>query len=315
MKSNETILVTGACGQIGTVLTKELRKIYGKDNVIASDIKKNSASIEPYIFLDILNEHRLVEIIHDFKITQIYHLAAILSASGEWNPMKTWNINLNGLLTILNLAKDEKINKVFFPSTIAVFGKTTPRIDTPQHTPLCPETVYGMSKVSGELWCNYFYNRFNVDVRSIRYPGIIGYDSIPHGGTTDYAVEIFHELIKNSKYTCFLERNTRLPMMYIPDAIRATIELMEAPIDSIKNRSSYNLSAMSFTPEELFIEIAKYIKDIEITYVPDFRQEIAAGWTESINDDEARKDWNWNHEYDLDKMTKDMIGHIKPLYK
>lgn len=311
----EKILVTGACGQIGTVLTKELRKIFGDHQVIASDIKKSDKEIEPYVFLDIVNEQRIVEIIHDHKITQIYHLAAILSASGEWNPLKTWNINLNGLLTILRIAKDENISKVFFPSTIAVFGKTTPRINTPQNVPLLPETVYGISKVSGELWCNYVNKRYNIDVRSLRYPGIIGHGTIPHGGTTDYAVEIFHELIKNGKYTCFLKADTRLPMMYIPDAIRATIELMESPQESIKNRAGYNLSAMSFTPEELFNEIKTHLQNVNISYSPDFRQEIAAGWTESIDDSPAREDWGWKHEYDLKKMTEDMILHIRPQYK
>ena len=311
----EKILVTGACGQIGTVLTKELRKIFGDNQVIASDIKKSDKEIEPYVFLDIVNEQRIVEIIHDYKITQIYHLAAILSASGEWNPLKTWNVNLNGLLSILRIAKDENISKVFFPSTIAVFGKTTPRINTQQNVPLLPETVYGMSKVSGELWCNYVNKRYNIDVRSLRYPGIIGHGTIPHGGTTDYAVEIFHELIKNGNYTCFLKADTRLPMMYIPDAIRATIELMEAPQERIKNRAGYNLSAMSFTPEELFHEIKMHLENVSINYEPDFRQEIAAGWTENIDDSTAREDWAWQHEYDLKKMTEDMILHIRPQYK
>jgi nucleoside-diphosphate-sugar epimerase len=310
----ERILVTGANGQIGTVLCKELREKYGVENVIASDIIKSKHENEPYIFLDILNEQRLKEAIHDHKITQVYHLAAILSANGEWNPMKTWNINLNGLLSILNLAKDHEINKVFFPSTIAVFGRTTPRHETAQHVPMTPETVYGMSKVSGELWCNYYHTRYGVDVRSLRYPGIISYQSIPHGGTTDYAVEIFHGIIKDNFYECFLEKDTMLPMMYIPDAIRATIELMEANAEDISIRTSYNLAAMSFTPENIFNKIKAYYPEAKIEYKPDFRQKIAEGWTASIDDSHARKDWNWNHDFDLDKLTQDMIAHIKVMY-
>ncbi|NNF33207.1 MAG: NAD-dependent epimerase/dehydratase family protein [Saprospiraceae bacterium] len=311
----EKILVTGANGQIGTVLCAELRKIYGKDQVLASDIKRASEKNEPYIFLDILNEQRLREVIDDHGITQVYHLAAILSANGEWNPMKTWNINLNGLLSILNLAKEHHIKKIFFPSTIAVFGNTTPKVNTAQHVPLLPETVYGISKVSGEMWCNYYYNRYGVDVRSLRYPGIISHQSIPAGGTTDYAVEIFHGIIKDNDYECFLDADTALPMMYIPDAIRATIELMEAPKEHIKVRTSYNLSAMSFTPAEIFEEIQKEYPDATIKYEPDFRQAIAEAWSSSIDDSEARNDWDWKHEYDLKALAEDMIRHIKPMYE
>ncbi len=308
------ILVTGANGQIGKVLVAELRRVYGRDSVLATDIKKSAENNEPYEFLDILNENRLYEIVHDHKITEIYHLAAILSAHGEWNPLKTWNINLNGLLTILELAKKKDIQKVFFPSTIAVFGKTTPQVNTPQDVPLLPETVYGMSKVTGELWCNYYHKKYGVDVRSVRYPGIIGYQSIPHGGTTDYAVEIFHEIIKNNVYTCFLDGDTRLPMMYMPDAVDATIKLMQADAAAIQTRSSYNLSAMSFSPRELFTEIKKYFPESEIAYDPDFRQEIAAAWSESIDDSRAHKEWKWKPSYDLARMTQDMIENIKKLY-
>ncbi|HMQ07292.1 MAG TPA: NAD-dependent epimerase/dehydratase family protein [Saprospiraceae bacterium] len=310
----DKILVTGANGQIGKVLTQSLRMEYGTDRVIASDIVKSAEDNDPYVFLDILNETRLYEIIEDHAITQIYHLAAILSASGEWNPVKTWNINLNGLLTILKLAKEKNIEKVFFPSTIAVFGHTTPRMDTQQHVPMTPETVYGISKVAGELWCNYYHLKYGIDVRSLRYPGIIGYQSIPHGGTTDYAVEIFHEMLKGNTYTCFLKEDTRLPMMYIPDAISATIQLMQAPSSQITVRTSYNLAAMSFTPKEIFEEIKKHLPQATIRYKPDFRQEIAAAWTESIDDSRARSDWNWNHAYDLPRMTEDMIINIKKLY-
>ena len=307
----ERILVTGANGQIGTVLTAALRSIYGVENVIASDITEPKLQAGPFCFLDILNTQRLAEHVSDLKITQIYHLAAILSANGEWNPQKTWNINLNGLLSVLDLAKDKKIKKVFFPSTIAVFGKTTPRQNTPQDVPLLPTTVYGMSKSSGEQWCNYYHNRYGVDVRSVRYPGIIGYRSIPSGGTTDYAVEIFHSAIESKEYTCFLEKDTRLPMMYMPDAIRATTELMEAPYDNITLRYGYNLAAMSFTPEEIYNSILEHYPDFKIKYKADFRQKIASSWTESIDDSIARKDWNWSPEYDLKRMTTDMISNLK----
>lgn len=222
------ILITGANGQIGRVLTEELRKIYGNEAVLATDIAKLPINVEPFEFLDILNAQRLKEIVEEYKVTQIYHLAALLSANGEWNPIQTWNINLNGLLSILELAKEKNLDKIFFPSTIAVFGQTTPRIGTLQDVPLLPTTVYGMSKVAGELWCNYYHNRYGIDVRSLRYPGIIGWQSLPAGGTTDYAVEIFHAAIKDGKYECFIEEDTKLPMMYMDDAIKATIDLMRA---------------------------------------------------------------------------------------
>jgi len=314
--TKETILVTGANGQIGTVLTNELRKIYGNDNVIASDIIEPIKENNPFIFLDILNTQRLHEKVKELGVTQIYHLAAILSASGEWNPLKTWNINLNGLLSILDLGEKSKtLKKIFFPSTIAVYGPNTPRINTPQHCYLDPSTVYGISKSAGELWCNYYHNRYGVDIRSIRYPGIIGYQSIPSGGTTDYAVEIFHAALKDKHYDCFLEAETRLPMMYMPDAIRATIELMESPKDAIKERTSYNLAAMSFTPQELYREICEHIPDFTIDYKPDQRQNIANSWSESIDDSAARTDWNWNHNFDIKKMATDMIKNLKPQYE
>lgn len=309
--SKPKILITGANGQIGRVLTEELRKLHGQDAVLATDIAKLPVTVEPFEFLDILNHQRLVEIIEDHKITQIYHLAAILSANGEWNPIKTWNINLNGLLSILELARDKKLDKVFFPSTIAVFGNTTPRQNTPQDVPLLPTTVYGMSKATGELWCNYFHQRYGVDVRSLRYPGIIGWQSLPAGGTTDYAVEIFHEALKHGQYECFLSENTRLPMMYMDDAIKATIDLMEADADKIKIRYAYNLAAMSFTPAEIADEIRKHIPDFKITYKPDFRQEIAKTWSETIDDANARVDWDWKPAFDLCSMTDDMLMHLR----
>lgn len=308
--SKKMILVTGANGQIGQVLTKRLCQIHGADNVLATDITKLDGYSEKFEFLDILNKNRLQEIIVDYGVTQIYHLAAILSANGEWNPKKTWNVNLNGFLTLLTIAVDKKIEKVFFPSTIAVFGNTTPRVNTSQHVPLMPETVYGMSKATGENWCNYFHKRYDLDVRSIRYPGIIGYQSLPGGGTTDYAVEIFYAALKGEEYTCFLKEDTRLPMMYMDDALRATTDLMEAPKDLIKIRSSYNLAAMSFSPIEIVREIQKHIPDFKVKFEPDFRQDIAASWTESIDDSHARSDWGWKHEYNLEKMVKDMLDNV-----
>ena len=308
------ILVTGANGQIGTVLTEALRASFGEDQVLATDIKKPEGHTGPFEMLDILNTQRIVEIIDDYNITTIYHLAAILSANGEWNPQKTWNINLNGSLSILEIARSHGLRKVFFPSTIAIFGPTTPQVMTPQHSVATPATVYGMSKVSGELWCNYYWHRYGLDVRSLRYPGIISYQSMPGGGTTDYAVDIFHQAIQHGHYTCFLEANTRLPMMYMDDAIRATLELMAAPQEDIKIRTSYNLAAMSFTPAELAAEIKNHIPGFTISYEPDHRQEIAASWTESINDDDARKDWGWKHQYDLESMTTEMLKQLKKKY-
>ena len=237
-------------------------------------------------------------------------MAAILSANGEWNPLKTWNINLNGLLAILDLARELKLDQVFFPSTIAVFGQTTPRKHTHQNVPLLPSTVYGISKSTGELWCNYFHSKYGLDVRSVRYPGIIGWQSLPAGGTTDYAVEIFHAALKHKHYDCFLESDTRLPMMYMADAIKATIDLMSTPNENISIRYGYNLAAMSFTPAEIADEIRKHIPDFTISYKPDFRQEIASSWSESIDDSQARKDWNWVPEYDLSSMTKDMLYQL-----
>lgn len=313
--SQPKILVTGANGQIGRVLTEELRKKYGTSNVLASDIQKHHIHNDPFEFLDILNLQRLKEIIEDHNINQIYHLAAILSANGEWNPVKTWNINLNGLLSVLELAREKNIEKIFFPSTIAVFGKTTPRINTPQDVPLLPTTVYGISKATGELLCNYYHQRYGTDVRSLRYPGIIGWQSLPAGGTTDYAVEIYHAALKGETYECFLAEDTRLPMMYMDDAIQATIQLMDADQDAIKVRYSYNLAAMSFTPAEIAAEIRKHIPDFKIVYKPDFRQEIAQSWSESIDDIKAREEWNWKPAFDLSKMTEDMLYHLKQTLK
>jgi nucleoside-diphosphate-sugar epimerase len=309
------ILVSGASGQIGTALTRALRERYGQESVLATDIKKPEEDEGLFEMMDILNVQRMGELIEDYEVTEIYHLAAILSASGEWHPLKTWNVNLNGLLSVLDLAVQKKVSKVFFPSTIAVFGATTPKTATPQDVPLVPTTVYGISKVAGELWCNYYYQRYNLDVRSVRYPGIISYEALPGGGTTDYAVEIFHEAIKNGKYKCFLKADTRLPMLYMPDAIRGTIQLMEAPFDNIRIRYGYNIAEMNFTPAELAGSIKKYIPDFSISYEPDFRQKIAESWSESIDDSKAREDWGWQPAFDLDKMTRDMLSHLSEFYQ
>ncbi len=311
----DRILILGANGQLGSVLVDKLRERYGVDHVLATDITKPKIETGPFKMLDILNVDRLHETIADYKITEIYHLAAILSANGEWNPSKTWNVNLNGLLSVLEVAREDHIKKVFFPSTIAVFGNTTPRENTPQDCPLLPETVYGMSKTAGELWCNYYHKKYGVDVRSLRYPGVIGHQSMPGGGTTDYAVEIYHEALKKGKYTSFLKKDTRLPMIYMEDVIRATFGIMDAEASKIKIRNSYNLTSMSFTPEELAAEIKKHIPNFEIDYQPDFRQAIADSWTNSIDDSAAREDWGWKPTFDLASMTKDMIHHLKPKYQ
>jgi nucleoside-diphosphate-sugar epimerase len=310
----EKILVIGASGQIGVELTLALRNLYGAQNVIASDLREQNPLLEgtgPYVSLDVMNKEMLhVQVIRQ-NVTQIYLLAAILSATGEKNPNLAWHLNMQGLLNVLDIAREEKLTKVYWPSSIAVFGPTSPKQDCPQQTIIEPTTVYGISKYAGEFWCNYYFNKFGVDVRSLRYPGLISYKSAPGGGTTDYAVEIYHEALANKSYTCFLEKGTYLPMMYMPDAIRATIELMEAPIEKIKVRTSYNLSAMSFSPEEIAASIQKHIPAFHMDYEPDYRQSIADSWPQSIDDSVARADWGWKHEYDLDKMTADMLANLK----
>lgn len=308
------ILITGANGQVGTALAAALRSNYGIDKVLCTDIRKPKIEHGPFEMLDILNVQRMAEVIEDHHITQVYHLAAILSANGEWNPKKTWNVNLNGQLSILELAQQYQMDKVFFPSTIAVFGTTTPKINTPQHTAAEPSTVYGMSKLAGELWCQYYHQRYGVDVRSLRYPGIIGWQSHPGGGTTDYAVDIFHQALQSGEYTCYLKSDTILPMLYMDDAIRATIELMEAPEEHISIRTSYNLAGLSLSPNLLYEEIKKHIPSFKIDYKIDFRQQIADSWTESIDDSIARNDWGWQEAFDISKMTADMILHLKPKY-
>jgi nucleoside-diphosphate-sugar epimerase len=309
----ERILVIGACGQIGVELTLALRKIYGGANVVASDLREENDLLKgtgPYVSMDVMNKEMLhVQVIRQ-NITQIYLLAAILSATGEKNPPLAWNLNMTGLLNVLDIAREEKIRKVYWPSSIAVFGPTSPKKNCPQQTIIEPTTVYGISKFAGEFWCNYFHHRYGLDVRSLRYPGLISYKSAPGGGTTDYAVEIFHEAVEEKKYECFLSENTYLPMMYMPDAIRATIELMEAPAENISVRTSYNISGMSFSPIEIAAVIRKHIPDFEISYKPDYRQAIADSWPQSIDDSTANRDWGWKPEFDLEKMTADMFENL-----
>src|SRR5882724_6509984 len=309
----EKILVIGASGQIGVELTLALRKIYGNGNVIASDLREENELLKgtgPYVSLDVMNNEMLhVQVIRQ-GITQIYLLAAILSATGEKNPNLAWHLNMQGLLNVLDIAREEKLQKVYWPSSIAVFGPTSPKQNCPQRTIIEPSTVYGISKYAGEFWCNYFYLKYGVDVRSLRYPGLISYKSAPGGGTTDYAVEIFHAATEEKKYTCSLKADTYLPMMYMPDAIRSTIELMEAPAKKISIRTSYNLSGMSFSPKEIAAEIKKHIPGFSISYKPDYRQAIADSWPQSIDDTVARKDWAWKEEYDLAGMTKDMLENL-----
>ena len=311
---SKKILVIGASGQIGSELTIKLRELYGKQQVIASDIKKGGEELMfsgPFEIADATDKARIEELIEKHNITDVYLMAAMLSATAEKIPMKAWHLNMESLFIILNLAKDQKIKRVFWPSSIAVFGPTTPREDTPQTTIMEPSTVYGISKQTGERWCEYYFNKYGVDVRSLRYPGIISYKTLPGGGTTDYAIEIFHEAIKNGKYTSFLSEDTGLPMMFMDDAIKATVDIMEAPSENIKVRSSYNLAAMTFTPKELAAQIKSHIPEFEISYAPDSRQNIADSWPSSIDDSEARKDWNWKHDYDLAKLTSTMLEGLK----
>jgi nucleoside-diphosphate-sugar epimerase len=311
MNNSETILIIGACGQIGSELTMALRKNYS--NVIAADLKEPGNEVKEsglFLRLDVLNKNSLYETVKKHNVKQIYHLAAILSATGEKNPELAWRVNMKGLRQVLDACVDLEVKKLFWPSTIAVFGPTTPRQNTPQWTVMEPNTIYGISKQAGERWCDYYWQKRNLDVRSVRYPGLISYKTPGGGGTTDYAIDIYFEAKKTNRYTCFLAEKTRLPMMYMPDAIRGTIELMEAPAEKVKVRSSYNISAISFTPEEQAMSIQKQLADFSIDYAPDFRQKIAESWPESINDDVARNDWGWKPEFDLDAMTKDMLENI-----
>jgi nucleoside-diphosphate-sugar epimerase len=308
--STERILIIGSNGQIGLELAESLRINYGSENVICSDVRKMDQQIEPFEILDILDQKKLLEIVNKYKITQVYLLAALLSATAEKNPKFAWDLNMNGLFHVLDLAKEGIIKKIYWPSSIAVFGPTTPRILTPQYTVMEPNTIYGISKQAGERYCEYYHQKYGVDVRSIRYPGLIGWKSAPGGGTTDYAVHIYHEALKNKTYECFLSAETALPMMYMPDAIRATIELMESPAEKVKIRSSYNVAGISFNPEQIAASIRKHIPEFTITYKPDFRQAIADSWPQSINDEHATQDWGWKLEYDLDAMTQVMLDNL-----
>jgi len=311
---NTKILIIGACGQIGTELTQKLRSIYGNENVIASDIRKlNNDIVNNGIFevVNALDYNQIEHLVEQYQITDVYLMAALLSATAEKNPAFAWDLNMNSLFHVLNLAKAKKIKKIFWPSSIAVFGLTTPRENTPQYTIMEPTTVYGISKQTGERWCEYYHNIYGVDVRSIRYPGLISWSTEPGGGTTDYAVDIYHKALKDGKYECFLSEDTALPMMYMDDAIRATVEIMQAPNEQIKIRSSYNLSGISFTPAEIATEIKKHIPDFTISYKPDFRQKIADTWPASIDDSSARQDWNWKHKFDLGSMTVEMLENLK----
>ena len=314
----DTILVIGSSGQIGTELVMKLREMYTNNYVIASDIRTSSVEVMqsgPFEELDIMNEARLHEIVKKYNVTQVYLLAALLSATAEKNIELGWNLNMRSLSHVLDLGREKVIKKIYWPSSIAVFGPTTPQLMTPQYTIMEPNTVYGISKQAGERWCEYYFNKFSVDVRSIRYPGLIGWKAAPGGGTTDYAVHIFHEALKHGKYESFLNANTTLPMMYMPDAIRATIELMEAPAEQVKIRSSYNVGGVSFNPEEIAAEIRRHLPAFEMSYQEDYRQAIANSWPQSIDDSHAQEHWGWKAEYDLSKMTDDMMSNLKEQYK
>ena len=314
----KSILIIGACGQIGTELTLKLREINGKNAVIASDIREGHEELMksgPFEFINAMDYESIHNVVDKYKITDVYLMAAMLSATGEKFPAKAWELNMNSLFNVLNLAKEGIIKKVFWPSSIAVFGPTTPKDNTPQETVMEPSTVYGISKQAGERWCEYYFNKYGVDVRSIRYPGIISWKANPGGGTTDYAVEIYHNALLIGKYNSFLSKDTKLPMMYMDDAIEATIKIMEANPKDIKIRSSYNLAAMSFTPEEIAEEIKKIVPEFKIKYHSDFRQNIADSWPRSIDDSKAREDWGWQHKFDLEDMSKSMLNSLHNKYE
>ncbi|MDX2249032.1 MAG: NAD-dependent epimerase/dehydratase family protein [Bacteroidia bacterium] len=308
-------LVIGALGQIGSELIAELTRRYGNDSVVATDIRLPEQKTDfTFLKLDVLDKQALYQVISDYNIGTLYNLAAILSAKGEQQPQLAWEINMKSLLNTLEAARELSLEKVFWPSSIAVFGPSTPRVNTPQHCEMDPSTVYGISKLAGERWCAYYAQKYGVDVRSLRYPGLISYKTLPGGGTTDYAVEIFHEAVKARHYTSFLGENTALPMMYMPDAIRATLSLMDAPVEAVKVRSSYNLAGISFTPAILAAEIQKHIPLFSCDYKPDFRQAIAESWPQSIDDRESTADWGWKPEFDLESMAHDMLLHIREFY-
>ncbi|UXX80115.1 NAD-dependent epimerase/dehydratase family protein [Reichenbachiella carrageenanivorans] len=308
------ILIIGAGGQLGTVLTNQLKEWYGEDQVIASDLRNNGSFTGHFELIDATDYQRIEEVVQQYQVEEIYHLAAILSANGEKNPLGTWDMNMKTLFNVLEVSRLNGVKKVFYPSSIAVFGSEVVKQNTPQASFLNPSTVYGMSKAAGENWAQYYFQKYGLDVRSLRYPGVIGYQSLPGGGTTDYAVDIFHRAVEGTHYTCFLEADTTLPMIYMEDAIRATIALMQAPAESIKTRMSYNLAGMSFSPKEIAAVIQKTYPDFTISYAPDFRQQIASSWPQSIDDSPARSDWGWKPMYDLESMAADMIKQLKKEY-
>jgi nucleoside-diphosphate-sugar epimerase len=313
----EKILVIGAAGQLGSELTKSLSDLFGGNQVIATDLQE-SARIKfdfcRFEVLDVMNKEELRKLVKEEKISQIYHLAAVLSANGEKNPLFAWNLNMESLLHVLELAREFKLDKVYWPSSIAVFGPNTPKTNTPQYCVKEPNTVYGISKQAGERWCEYYFQKHQVDVRSLRYPGLIGYKSLPGGGTTDYAVDIYHKALSGEKFNCFLKEDSLLPMMYMPDAIKSTLDLMNAPRENVKIRSSYNLAAMSFSPKEIYQSILKHVPSFEIEYNPDFRQAIADSWPDSIDDSCAKEDWGWKPDYDLDRMTTDILKNLPDFF-
>jgi nucleoside-diphosphate-sugar epimerase len=313
-KEMKKLLVTGACGQIGSELTLALRQRYGGDNVVATG-RKTQPSDElrhsgPFEFIDVTQKETVETVVKKYNIDTIYHMAAILSAVGEQNPHLAWDVNINGLYNILEIAREHQLARIFCPSSIAAFGPETPRDDTPQETVLRPTTMYGVTKVAGELLCNYYFQKFGVDVRGVRYPGIISSETLPGGGTTDYAVAIFYEAIKHKHYTCFVRQDTVLPMMYMPDCIKATIDLMEADASRLKHHADFNLAAISFSAGQLAAEIKKHIPEFTIEYEPDFRQAIADSWPQSIDDSAARQEWGWQPSYDLAAMTADMLQKL-----
>jgi len=310
----KSILILGACGQIGTELTYALREIHGAENVVASDIREGVGQLVnsgPFELLDATNYEAIEDVVMHYEINEVYLMAAMLSATGEKFPMRAWNLNMNSLFNVLNLGKERKIDKIFWPSSIAVFGNNTPREQTPQETLMQPSTVYGISKQSGERWCAYYFDKYGVDVRSVRYPGLISWKTLPGGGTTDYAVEIYHKALSDGRYTCFLEADTVLPMMFMEDAIRATCGIMEAPAEALTVRSSYNLSGMSFSPAEIAASIKTHLPEFKMGYAPDFRQYIADSWPNSIDDTQARADWGWSPKFDLAATTAEMFKNLQ----
>jgi nucleoside-diphosphate-sugar epimerase len=310
----DKILVIGACGQVGTELVENLQQVYGNSQVVASDVRTSTHEVftqSEFVQLDVLDKVQIKDVFQKYQPTIVYHLAALLSATAEAKPKLGWELNMDGTFNIFDACLDHQVKRIFWPSSIAVFGPTTPAIHTPQRTILEPNTVYGITKSAGERYCEYYYNRYKLDVRSIRYPGLIGWKSLPGGGTTDYAVDIFHQALKQGQYDCFLGPTTTLPMMHMEDAVRATLEITEAPSNAIKIRSSYNIAGVSFSPEELTQEIQKHIPDFMITYTPDHRQQIADSWPQSIDDHIARADWGWQEKYNLEKLVVNMLDNLK----